>query len=114
MTLPNGTTLVSGRRSEIIADQTWFEPFIGLRASAALSENWSLSLRGDVGGFGVNHSAFSWQIVPAVEYQWTYQQWQFGALIGYRALGQDYEADGLTWDVVTHGPLVGFEVAYRF
>jgi hypothetical protein len=33
-------------------------------------------------------------------------------LLGYRGIGTDYTDGGFTYDVVTHGPILGFE--YRF
>lgn len=114
LTLPGGQTLVAGSRSEINADEDWIEPFVGVRASATIVGGWRLSLRGDVGGFDVDGSSLAWQLIPAAEYQWSHERWQVGLLVGYRALGQDYESDGLTWDVVTHGPLLGFSIQYAF
>lgn len=114
LTLPSGQTLVAGSRSEINASADWIEPFVGVRASAALDDRWRLSLRGDVGGFDIDGSSFAWQMVPALEYQWSHERWRMGLLVGYRALGQDYQDEDLVWNVVTHGPLLGFSMQYNF
>ncbi len=114
LTLPSGQTLVAGSRSEISASEDWIEPFVGVRASAALGDRWRLSLRGDVGGFDIDGSSFAWQLVPALEYQWSHERWRLSLLVGYRALGQDYQGEDLVWNVVTHGPLLGFSMQYDF
>jgi hypothetical protein len=40
--------------------------------------------------------------------------WRLGLLGGYRALGQDIEKNGVVWDVVTHGPIMGFRAGFDF
>ena len=32
--------------------------------------------------------------------------------LGYKALSQDYEDGGFEWDVVAHGPGLGFEIRF--
>lgn len=113
-TLPTGEVLQSGVQRAISEGQTWVEPFVGLRGAIDLHENWVFSLRADVGGFGVDNSDFSWQVVGAVGYRWRRDQWTYSAFAGYRALGQDYSSSTFTWDAVTHGPMLGMQVAYRF
>lgn len=112
--LPNGTVLESGQTRSLDDSQVWVEPFVGLRTNLRLGENWELLLRGDVGGFGVSDSDFSWQVVAGVGYRWYYDAWSLGLFGGYRALGQDYSDGEFVWDVVTHGPILGFSINFSF
>jgi hypothetical protein len=95
-------------------DKAWFDPFIGARFTVPNTGRWLLSLRGDVGGFGVG-SQFAWQIRPVVAYSLS-KHWQLGA--AYWALGMDYESGTqgtlqyFKYDVTTFGPEIGF--AYNF
>ncbi len=114
ITLPGGTDLSAGDRRDIGGDEGWFEPFIGVRAGLKITEHWRLSLRGDVGGFDVDHSAFAWQVLAAAGYEWRMDGWRLGLFGGYRALGQDFEKNGVVWDVVTHGPIMGFRAGFDF
>lgn len=113
-TLPTGEILQAGIQRSLSEGQTWVEPIVGLRGAFQLHENWVFSLRADVGGFGVDNSDFSWQVVGAVGYRWRRDQWTYSVFAGYRALGQDYSSSTFTWDAVTHGPLLGMQFAYRF
>jgi hypothetical protein len=113
-TLPTGEVLQSGVQRGISEDQTWVEPFVGLRGAIELHENWVFSLRADVGGFGVDDSDFSWQAVAALGYRWRRENWMYSVFAGYRALGQDYSSSTFTWDAVAHGPMLGMQFAYRF
>ncbi len=114
VTLPTGEVLQSGVQRRISEDQTWVEPFLGLRGAIELHENWVFSLRADVGGFGVDDSDFSWQAVAALGYRWRRENWMYSVFAGYRALGQDYSSSTFTWDAVAHGPMLGMQFAYRF
>jgi hypothetical protein len=114
ITLPNGTVLAAGERRKLDQDEGWIEPFIGGRIGLELGEHWLLSLRGDVGGFGVDHSDFSWQAIGGVGYRWQHDGWSIDVFGGYRALGQDYTRGGFTWDAVTHGPVLGTQVSISF
>lgn len=113
-TLPTGEVLQAGVQRGVSEGQTWVEPFVGLRGSVELHENWVFSLRADVGGFGVDNSDFSWQAVGALGYRWRRDNWTYSVFAGYRALGQDYSSSTFTWDAVTHGPMLGMQFAYRF
>lgn len=91
------------------ATENWWDPLVGGRWIWKFGQQWSLSARGDIGGFGVG-SDFTWNAVGLV----TWQPWKhvaFGA--GYRALDQDYTSgsgpDRYKWDVLMHGPLVGVD-----
>lgn len=114
VTLPDGRVLEAGRSNGIDDTEGWFEPFVGARTVLELGEHWNLTLRGDVGGFGVDDSEFSWQAIGAIGYQIRQDGWVLNLFAGYRALGQDYERDGFTWDVIVHGPVLGAQFVLSF
>jgi hypothetical protein len=101
-----------GPDASVDADEEWIDPLIGARHTLPLAEDWSLTLRGDVGGFGVG-SDFSWQAVARVNWQMT----QSSLLaFGYRVVAVDYEdgsgTDEFRYDVTTSGFLAG--IAFTF
>lgn len=114
ITLPNGITLEGGVPRGISAGKDWVEPLVGARAGFALGERWEIIARGDIGGFGVQGSQFSWQTVLAVGYRWQLEKWTLSLFGGYRALGQDYSEDEFVWDMVTHGPILGLRATFSF
>jgi hypothetical protein len=85
----------------------WIDPVIGLLYIRPFSEQWSVSLRGDVGGFGVG-SEFAWQGVGILRWQVSPG---FGVLFAYRYLSNDYEdgkgANYFEYDMAMHGPALG-------
>lgn len=98
----------SGKTWNGSGDLTWIDPVIGIRFQQDLSEKWFLRTVADIGGFGVS-SDLTWQAMAAVGYRVS----EHGSLgIGYRALGTDYTHNNLTYDIVSHGLLLGYE--YRF
>lgn len=93
---------------------SWVDPVLGSRIVQEVGQDWSLIARGDVGGFGVG-SDFSWNLQGGVGYD---VSGTFSLVAQYRALSVDFEndaagtADFLSYDTVTHGPLLGF--VFRF
>jgi opacity protein-like surface antigen len=88
-------------------EQDWVDPVIGAIYTWPLSDDWTLNLRGDIGGFGVG-SDFAWQGMATL-------RWQFSprAALGvaYRYLDMDYE-DGtgsnfFKYDMAMSGPAMG-------
>lgn len=87
--------------------QDWVDPVIGAIYSWPFSDDWTLNLRGDIGGFGVG-SDFAWQGMATL-------RWQFSprtALgVAYRYLDMDYEdgrgSDYFKYDMATSGPAMG-------
>ena len=90
----------------------WTEPFIGMMLRRDIAPDWRMIAKADVGGFG-NESDSAWSAHLLFSYNW---REQVRLVLGYKALHQDYtEGNGakrVTWDVTTHGPLVG--VDFRF
>jgi len=102
----NGTKLVENKPD-------WVDPVIGVRWTPAISKNWNMILRADVGGFGVS-SDFTWNIQGGLSWDAT----DYMTLVfQYRALSVDYTtgtsgtSDRFAYDTITHGPLLG--LAFR-
>jgi hypothetical protein len=90
------------------ADKSWVDPLLGARFQADLGQDFFFRALGDIGGFGVS-SDITWQGLAG----FGYRVMDHGAILaGYRAIGTDYSDGGFRYDVVSHGPVLGFE--YRF
>lgn len=94
----------------------WVDPVVGLRARHRFSPRQELTVRGDIGGFGLG-SQFSWQAVGVYSYAWDLDGGQkLAALLGFRALGVNYSsgsgADALSINQTLYGPVFG--ISYRF
>ena len=86
--------------------KTWVDPFIGGRAKAKIADNFSVSARFDIGGFGVG-SDFSWNLILGGSYDLK----RVSLMFGYRAWNVDYDSGErlreLKLDLTTSGPFVG-------
>lgn len=87
---------------------TWVDPIIGVRFQQDLSDKFFFRALGDIGGFGIA-SDLTWQGLAAFGYRVDNKG---SVLLGYRGIGTDYTNGGFTYDVITHGLLLGYE--YRF
>jgi hypothetical protein len=99
---------------DVSGSRDWTDLIAGARVAIDLPHDWSVSLRGDLGGFGIGGSSnLSAQSILAARWRFA-PAWE--AVIGYRALYQDYEnghgATKFAYDATTHGPVLG--VSYRF
>lgn len=95
-------------QTDVSGSETWVDPIIGLRYQRNLSDAFFFRAVGDIGGFGVS-SDLTWQAFAG--FGW--HVCNSGSLVlGYRAIGTDYTDGGFTYDMTTHGPIIGFE--YRF
>ena len=88
-------------------DESWVDPIVGAHYSIPLSDVWSLTMRGDIGGFGIG-SDFAWQGVATFRWQ---ASPRVGVLAAYRYMDMDYE-DGngqnrFIYDMAISGPAVG-------
>ena len=84
------------------------DPIVGIKGQYDFNEKYFLRYNGDIGGFGVS-SELSWQAFVGLGYNVSEN---FSIALGYRGLGSDYERRGFVYDVITHGPVIGFE--FRF
>ena len=83
-------------------DDYWFDPYVGLRARYNFNRTFYTAVRGEVGGFGVG-ADLMWEVETVVGINLTRSIF---TEIGYRALGADYENNGLLFDAVLHGPQI--------
>ena len=80
----------------------WFDPYLGLRGRYNFNKTFYTAVRGEIGGFGVG-ADLMWEVEAVVGVNLTRSIF---TEIGYRALGADYENDGLLFDAVMHGPQI--------
>lgn len=96
-------------------DVEWIDPIVGAKLVLPLSEQWHIMAMGDIGGFGVE-SDFTWHATAVLGFDFTLFEKPSTLYLGYRAIGQDYsEGSGenqFTWDVILHGPLLGFAMNF--
>jgi hypothetical protein len=87
-------------------DENWVDPLVGGRVTWKPGEAWTVSFRGDVGGFGAG-SEFSYNV--GLFGGWRFND--FSVILGYRAWYADYESgsgtDLFEYDMTTHGPGIG-------
>jgi hypothetical protein len=92
--------------------QDWLDPFIGARLKVDLIDGPSVSVRGDIGGFGVG-SQFTWNMAAILAYQVSPRT---SLAAGYRILDIDYSegmgADKFQYDVQMRGPVLGFTLRF--
>src|SRR5215216_4079440 len=86
----------------IARDDYWFDPYVGLRTRYNFNKTFYTAVRGEIGGFGVG-ADLMWEVEGVVGINLTHCIF---TEVGYRALGADYENDGLLFDVVMHGPQI--------
>jgi len=107
---------ILGQSRTFSGNRDWVDPIVGARTILDLSNRWSITAFGDIGGFNVG-SDFSWQAAGLVGYRFGL----FGSddarlLAGYRALHQDYKDgsgnDEFKWDVTLHGPIAALAVQF--
>jgi hypothetical protein len=94
------------------SDSTYLiDPIIGLRTKIYLTRKLSVSLHGDVGGFGVsdNSSDLTWQALGTLGYDFTRH---FSLAVGYRALST-YQPDGKNMDLLLHGPFLALDFHWQ-
>ena len=97
-------------------DKSWLEPLVGARTIWDLSERWTVTLAGDIGGV-VAGSDFAWDAFGLMGYRFSlFGEDNARVLAGYRALYQDYTdgsgGDKFQWDVTIHGPILGLLVQF--
>lgn len=98
---PFGTTSVESQ-------DNWIDPIIGLRLQQYLTDRWSLRVRGDVGGFGVN-AELAWQAIGLLGFDMTQSSTFFA---GYRYAAVDYENGGFLYDAASGGPILGVAISF--
>ncbi len=96
-------------------DRDWVDPIVGAKLVLPLAERWHLSANGDVGGFGVE-SDLTWSVSSVVGFDFKLFDIPATVYGGYRAIGWDYSdgsgANKFEWDIVNHGPMLGFGLRF--
>ncbi|KIC39410.1 hypothetical protein [Leisingera sp. ANG-M7] len=92
----------------------WTDPVVGMRWERRLSDNFSVTLEGDIGGFGAG-SEESWSLAGGL----VHHRWKNASIyVLYRGLGVEYEEGARSTgsffrhNAVTHSLLAG--VGFRF
>lgn len=89
-------------------DFGWVDPIVAARGFFRLSDDWSILVHGDVGGFDVG-SSFTAQALATLNY--TIND-RFALSGGYKVLTVDYKSDGYVFDTTLHGPVVGLTLRF--
>ena len=95
-------TLNSKFSETLSKDDYWFDPYVGLSGRYNFNKTYYTAVRGQIGGFGVG-ADLMWQVETCVGINLTHCIF---TEIGYRALGINYENNGLLFDSVMHGPQI--------
>ena len=97
---------ISNRTPQASVD--WIDPFVGVVYMPALTDKWYLSLRGDVGGFGIESD-----VAVNAEAMLRYQFGDtFSLKFGYRYLKVDFEDSSLVYDISLDGILFGLGIRF--
>ncbi len=91
-------------------DMSWAEPMVGVAAALPLSSKMALALRGDVGGFSIGESEFTWSGLVDLRFQLSKKQ---TLNIGYKWLSVDTtdgDSDGI--DMTFMGPVAGISTRF--
>jgi hypothetical protein len=95
--------------------RNWVDPLVGLRLRHQFDAHQQISVRADIGGFNLQNS-LSWQALAVYSYDWQFNGYQVAALLGFRALGVNYNtgsgADAFGLNEIFYGPVVG--ASFRF
>ena len=105
-----------GRVNDVSDNKSWVEPLVGVRTIWDLSERWTITAAGDIGGVAFG-SDFAWDAFGLIGYRFNlFGENNARVLAGYRALSQDY-TDGsgrnkFKWDITMHGPILGLDIGF--
>ncbi|MEE8093302.1 MAG: hypothetical protein V3T47_03610 [Gammaproteobacteria bacterium] len=96
-------------------DLDWLDPIVGGKLVLPMNEKWHIAANGDVGGFGVE-SDFTWSATGVLGVDFSLFDHPATAYFGYRAIGWDFTegsgSDLFTWDLIMHGPILGFSLLF--
>jgi opacity protein-like surface antigen len=84
-------------------DLNWWDPVIGVRGRAPITQRLSAGAFVDIGGFGAG-SQFSWEVYAGLDYAVTDH---VSGVAGFRYLSIDYEDGGADLKLDTYGPVLG-------
>jgi hypothetical protein len=96
-------SILQSKLHQTIARQDdWFDPYVGLHTRYNFNKTFYTAVRGEIGGFGVG-ADLMWEVEGVLGINLTHCIF---TEVGYRALGVDYDNDGLLLDAVMHGPQI--------
>lgn len=105
----HGTVTEDPRRFKADEDESWLDPFVGVMWRVPFGDQWSLNLRGEVGGFGVG-SDFAGLLQATL--RWDLND-HIGFVAGYRYFDMEFNDNNFTYDIVTQGPAVGLITSFH-
>ena len=86
----------------ISQNDSWFDPYVGLRTRYNFNKTYYTAVRGEIGGFGVG-ADLMWEVEAAFGINLTRSIF---TEIGYRALGGNFEENDFRFETVMHGPQI--------
>ncbi|MCZ6862731.1 MAG: hypothetical protein O7I42_21110 [Alphaproteobacteria bacterium] len=103
----------AGFQKSLGGTEDWFEPVVGVRGMAQISDRWTIGARADFGGFGVGDDDLQWKVIAGFDYRaWERTSVKFG----WQFYGIDYStnrSDGkFAYDVFMTGPYMA--LTFRF
>lgn len=113
------TSITPDRDNPLFTEQSgsvaWVAPLVALRAEVPFGKKFTGIVRGDVGGFDLGGTNWTWQAAGYVNYK-------FGGVVsgtvGYRAIGADYakgdagQPGYFAYDINNFGPVFGVGFAF--
>jgi hypothetical protein len=100
------------RSRQASAGVDWVDPAVGLQYVTELSDKWSFTARGDIGGFSIGSDLLLHGYLTLQRRQTD----RFGWFVGYRLISYDYEEGNGTnyqrYDLTQQGPGAG--IMFRF
>ncbi len=93
--------------TNVTLDTSWLDPLIGIQATFPLAEDWSVSLRGDIGGGHDNDLVIN--SLVNVHYEMTEHT---SLKMGYRYMKADLEENVLLENISLNGIQVGLSIQF--
>jgi hypothetical protein len=93
------------------ARESWLDPVVGLTFSHAFNERWSVTLRGDVGGFSLSSRSSELATNVSAMFGWQLND-KLALRGGYRMLQMDFEGDDLVLDATLQGYVAGASLRF--
>lgn len=88
--------------------EAWVDPMIGVKTRLQGNSPFYLSGWAMIGGFGAS-AKLDWDLFGGVGYEF---RKNMSILVGYRAIGVDYEGDDFLFNVIQHGPMIGSVIQF--
>ena len=99
----------------VTRSRSWIDPLIGARLMVPISQDWSVGLQGDIGGFGAA-SDLIWSAAGVLSWDFHIKNMPSSLQFGYMAIADDYSAgsgiDQFEWDVILHGLLINWQIRF--